>query len=449
VLRASFLALLVLAVTGVAVAPVSAASGDAAPAVKKKKAKKKVAKKKCKKTHRLVKGKCVRKKKAKAPAKLVPPAPDPLSDADGDGIPYKWEVPAAATPPTGTKRCTSKQRLLKGKCVPKCKKGRTLKRGKCVKKKKQAAKRKRAKAKASQATVSVAPLGADPNHKDIFVQVDYATSAIRDNLSCAELDAIVAAFANAPVSNPDGKPGIALHIDAGVVCPSRSYKLGGSRIMDASTCGTSAIFNWISANFPESRIGTFHIAGFSPTTCGGGGAGDLGGTKMSVFTDGPSFAHVLMHELGHNLGLDHPFPAQPNRLSVMNTILARSSTGSGSTQVLDYQRVSLPALDESNLDESAGISAPPEVHDFYIPHWCAGDPPSGGTRYGWPGNGPIDWNCNSPSPLEPPDFLETIDPGVLPDPVDVNGDGQFTVLPATHEEWSTLSYRSGGEIGPR
>lgn len=428
-----------------------AQAASAVPSAKKKVAKKKVAKK-CKKTHRLVKGKCVRKKKAKPPTKPKPgaPAPNPLSDADGDGIPYQWEVSATATPPTtGTpKRCTSKQRLLKGKCVPKCKKGRTLKRGKCVKKKKKAAKRKRAKAKASLATASVAPLGANPNHKDIFVEVDYANTAIRDNLSCAELDAIVAAFANAPVSNPDGKPGVALHIDAGVVCPSRSYKLGGSRIMDAGACpGNSAIFNWIGANFREDRIGTFHVAGFSSTACGGGsegGAGDLGGTKMSVFTDGPGFAHVLMHELGHNLGLDHPFPGQPNRLSSMNTRLQVSDSGSGSTEVLDYQRFGLPALDESNLSEQAGISAPPEAHRFYVLHYCG--PPTNAFLGAWPGDGSIDWNCNSPLPL-PPFTGPTIDPGTVS--ADVNGDGQLSVLPATGNEWVTLDYRSGGGVGPR
>jgi hypothetical protein len=421
----------------------SAHAADATPSAKKK-----VVKKKCKKTHKLVKGKCVRKKKATPPTKPKPvtPAPDPLSDADGDGIPYKWEVP---TPPATPKRCTSKQRLLKGKCVPKCKKGRTLKRGKCVKRKaaKKPAKRKRATAKASLATASVAPLGADPNHKDIFVQIDYANSAIRDNISCAELDAIVAAFANAPVSNPDGKPGIALHIDAGVVCSSRSYKLGGSQIMNAGACpGTSAIFNWIAANFAEDRIGTFHIAGFSPTACGEGGAGDLGGTKMSVFTDGPSFAHVLMHELGHNLGLDHPFPGQPNRISSMNARLQVSDSGSGSTEVLDYQRFDIPALDENNLSEVVGISAPSEAHRFYVLHWCADVLPSPVWRWAWPGDGSIDWNCNSPAIIVPPNG-PTIDAGTVS--ADVNGDGQLSVFPATHNEWVTLDYRSGGGVGPR
>jgi hypothetical protein len=297
-------------------------------------------------------------------------------------------------------------------------------------------------------TASVAPLGADPNRKDIFVQVDYANAGMRQNVACVELDAIVAAFAAAPVGNPDGTTGIDLHIDAGVSCPSRSYDLGGSGTFDAGAC-PDANQTFQRLGLPESRIGTFHIAGFSPTCGQSGAAGvaDLHGARLMVFTDGPSFAHVLMHELGHNLGLDHPFPGQPNRLSSMNTPLAVSDNGNGTTMVLDYQRFSIPALDENNLSEEAGISAPPEAHRFYIQHFCAADnPPRGGFRSAWPGDGSIDWNCNSPPILVPP-TPPTIDPGTVA--ADVNGDGQLTVLPATGNEWIVLDYASGGQIGPR
>jgi len=442
-----------VAAAGFSVAAAEARAADAVPAAKKKSCKKThrlhkgkcVRKaKRCKKTHRLQKGKCV-KRKAKSPTPAAPQGPDPLSDADGDGLPYQWETTAnTTTPPAVTpRRCKVKQRLRKGKCVPKCKKGRTLKRGKCVKKK--SSKRRRPKARSSIAPASVAPLGANPNHKDIFVQIAYASEALRQNVACSELDAIVAAFANAPVANPDGKPGIDLHIDAGLSCPSRSYELGGSAIFDAGACpGVSPTFQAV--QLPESRVGTFHVAAFAPTCGGGGGEGGAAsspGTEMVVFTDGQSFAHVLMHELGHNLGLDHPFPGQPNRLSSMNTRLQVSDTGNGSSEVLDFQRFAIPALDENNLSEVAGISAPPAAHRFYIQHFCAADP---GWRAAWPGDGSVDWNCNSPAILLPPDFAQTIDPE--PQAVDVNGDGQLTAFPATGNEWLTLNYASGGQIGP-
>lgn len=397
-------------------------------------------------------------------------AQDPLSDADGDAIPYFLEVPPKGSPPGGpgpggaggggagspAKRCGPKQRLSKGrcvkrcgkgrvlkrgKCVKRCAKGRTLKRGKCVKRKRGAAKR-GAKARAA-ATANVAALGANPNHKDLFVQIDYANAGIRANLSCEQLDLIVDAFASAPVPNPDGRTGIDLHVDAGVVCPSRSYDLGGSRVHDLGPCPNgSQMMNAIST-LQESRVGTFHVAGFTPTACGGGGeggVGDLHGIKSVVYTDGPSFAHVLMHELGHNLGLDHPFPGQPNRLSTMNTRLFADDNGTGSTEVLDFQRFALPALDESSLSEAAGIGAPAEAHRFYVMHYCAGSP--GTWVSAWPGDGSIDWNCNTP-----PFGAPTIDPGTVS--ADVNGDGQLTTFPATGEEWSTLDYSSGGGVGAR
>ena len=443
---------LAVAASGVTASVAVAQGPDGASIAKKKKAKKK---KRCRKTHRLRRGKCVRKKKPKpkpkptAPAK---PAPPDMSDADGDGIPAAWETvakkPAPAKAPAKRKRCTSKQRLVKGRCVKRCKKGRTLKRGKCVKKgkkRKRSSKRRRAKKSSLATPASVAPLGANPNHKDIFVQINYANATLRQNASCAEFDRIVAAFANAPVSNPDGRPGINLHIDAGKTCPGRNYNLGGSSIYSAGACpGTSPTFNAV--NLQESRVGTFHVAGFSPTCGGGGGEGGaatLNGTEMVVYTDGPSFAHALMHELGHNLGLDHPFPGQPNRLSTMNTRLQASNDGNGVYEVLDFQRFNLPALDENALSESAGLSAPPAAHRFYILHWCAGDP---AWRDEWPGDGSIDWNCNSPSILVPPQ-TPTIDPGLQS--VDVNNDGQKTIFPATTNEWVRLNYRSGGEIGPR
>ncbi len=215
---------------------------------------------------------------------------------------------------------------------------------------------------------------------------------------------------------------------------------GRLKIFSAGACpNTSAIFN--SVDLPESRAGTFHIAGFAPTcgSTGEGGAGQLHGTKMDVFTDGGDFAHVLMHELGHNLGLDHTSYAQPNRFSVMSTRLSASSTGNDpGVRVLDYQRIDLPALDENNLDESAGIGAPAAYHDFYVLHYCASD---GTYRSAWPGNGPIDWNCNAASFFDPPN----IDPGTVK--ADINGDGLYTILPATHNEWDVLDYASGGQIG--
>ena len=116
---------------------------------------------------------------------------------------------------------------------------------------------------------------------------------------------------------------------------------------------------------------------------------------------------VLMHELGHNLGLHHGGPHtedamnyKPNYLSVMNGIYTngiRFAAQPGSVEVagrrLDYSHRALPALDEAHLDERVGVQAgstdivsylclPPGHSD---PDFVEGLGPA------W---GPIDWNCN-------------------------------------------------------
>jgi hypothetical protein len=343
----------------------------------------------CKKGKVLRKGKCVPKPK---------PGPAPLSDADGDGLPFKWEVATKVS------------------------------------------------AAASAKTPALAPLGANPGHKDVFLQIDYADEVIRKDMSCAELNRVVTAFADAPVPNPDGRDGISLRVDAGVSCPGHRYDLGESRVFRAGSCpGSSATIN--SLRFPADRIRAFHFAGFSPLcgASGEGGSAAFPGVTIAVFTSGGEFAHVLMHELGHNFGLNHD-EYLPQRLSSMNIRLLASADGGTGSETVDYQRFRAPALDEHQLSEAAGISAPPLAHRFLIRHYCA-DFAFGPTFVSaWPGDGPIDWNCNSP-PILLPGQSPTIDPGTVA--ADVNGDGKLTVLPAVPNEWLALDYGAGGQVGPR
>jgi hypothetical protein len=385
-------------------------------------------------------------------------AADPLSDADGDGLPYKWEAAAPALTPVGSPRKCAKGKVRrKGKCVKRCGKGKVRKRGMCVKRcskarvlkkgkcvKRKARKKKSGAKKARMSAVaagSLHKLGANPNRKDLFVQIDFASVALRQSAACSQLDALYDAFAKAPVANPNGSTGIALHLDAGKSCPSRSYDLGGSRIFNAGACpNTSQVFNAL--QLAESRVGAFRLAGLAPTCGGGGGEGGAAqqpGITSVVYTDGTGFAMPFMHELGHNLGLGHGPRPQPNRLSVMNGRLYTSTTGSGSTEVVDYQRFALPALNEASLSEPAGIGAPPQAHAFYIAHWCTSLMTS---EHAWPGDGAIDWDCDPHDIGKPP----VIDP----DPVaaDIDGDGLQTVLPATGNEWLQLDYDAGGAIGP-
>lgn len=70
--------------------------------------------------------------------------------------------------------------------------------------------------------LDLAPLGADPMHKDVFLQVDWPVprreSGVlfwQTQLTRDVAEQLVTMFANAPVTNPDGTTGITLHVDAG------------------------------------------------------------------------------------------------------------------------------------------------------------------------------------------------------------------------------------------
>src|SRR5262249_5273465 len=122
-------------------------------------------------------------------------------------------------------------------------------------------------------------------------------------------------------------------------------------------------------------------------------------------------AGAFMHELGHNLGLTHggvPFGEageryKPNYLSVMG--YSYNLTGIGSAAApgpfdtttvdpsissrVDYSGRALPALNETDLDETLGIQGPPGSRDVAVFY----------TNFGTcktyaPANGsPIDWDA--------------------------------------------------------
>jgi hypothetical protein len=187
-------------------------------------------------------------------------------------------------------------------------------------------------------------------------------------------------------------------------------------------------------------------------------------------TAGPSAralmeAGTLMHELGHNLGLNHNGPGpsadepqKVNYLSVMNyryqttgipvTSTVGSNVPSGSRPDFGHTQFG-QALNEGNLSEPGGVGPPPPPepntkalirysHPPTPPCPCPIDPCTGlplpkcdayGAISGPVGPPPIDWNCDG-----------TISPlGVA---ADINGNGIAGEIqdPAGTEDWMNLFY---------
>ncbi|MCI5146374.1 MAG: hypothetical protein D3923_12805, partial [Candidatus Electrothrix sp. AR3] len=272
-------------------------------------------------------------------------------------------------------------------------------------------------------------MGADPQHKDIFIEIDYMVldgpSSHTHKPKFDALQRIITAFENAPVTNPDGSSGIRIHIDAGadtIMNPVTNETWGAKSQSDIlphqNNLGTcfSGGYDWTAfdnikgthtaGNFSIKRADVFHynIWGHSlcpeKTTTSGISRGlpasdflvTLGGWSGNVGTVSQQ-AGTLMHELGHGLsfkhgGNDHG-KYKPNYLSVMNyTFQTRGLRRFGLDGNFDYSRFQLPVLNEAHLDETVGLSGVAGTADYGTRFYDS----SAIHRITDDINGPIDWN---------------------------------------------------------
>lgn len=248
-------------------------------------------------------------------------------------------------------------------------------------------------------SVDVSLPEADPNHRDIFVEVDYMAGR---RPQTAALEDVVKAFA---------AHGIALHFFVDEEIPFEKYVAFG---FGCSSCPADTVDfdelkeEYFGASGDRASINhherldalrfAYHYVLYANELAaadGTSGRAELPGNDLTITLGSwrtakgsqpptrRNEAGTLMHELGHNLGLRHGggdgVNCKPNYLSVMN--YTRQTTGFINAQ-LDYSDAVLPTLDESALNEFLGVQGPSGATVVFGP----GKHRTGGST------GSIDWN---------------------------------------------------------
>jgi hypothetical protein len=270
--------------------------------------------------------------------------------------------------------------------------------------------------------------GASVNHKDIFVWVAWMEDATHTHKPTDDaMSMIRAAFANAPVKNPDNTTGISLHILFAPKALQEQEILGTSNPVTDDYDWTE--FNKIKQTaFPPELNGVFffcifahlvdsaHHSGITKTIPGRDFIVSLGGTRTAVGTLHEQ-AGTFMHELGHALGLRHgggeDLPGyKPDYISVMNYSFQFDGIPiSGISGNMDYSRFELNAV-ETNLSETVGLSADPNLAKYGTYYFCEQDPTLAKSTESIVGE--TDWNCDG-----------KFDASVS---TDINADGTRTTL---------------------
>jgi hypothetical protein len=223
-------------------------------------------------------------------------------------------------------------------------------------------------------------MGVNPLRQDILLEYDWFDDALEcaahsHRPTAAAVAMVTAAFANAPVLNPDGSSGINFIHDYG----QGGVFTGGNLIADADGVliggvNNAEFQNHKSANFAANRNGYFHYTLLPHrynTNSGSSGQAELPGDDLivSLYCAGSdrNVAHTIMHELGHNLNIRHGGSDntnyKPNYNSVMNYKYQFPGIDNNCTPpgdgVLDYSIGVRPPLDENDLDETQGVCGNP------------------------------------------------------------------------------------------
>ena len=243
--------------------------------------------------------------------------------------------------------------------------------------------------------------GANPNKRDVYVELDYMDGHKPDANAIAD---VVNAFAAQDVN---------LHVEQDEQIPHANdittfAGFDSTKAMRFGTAGERGNPQTVAAK----RL-AYHYSLWAHTRDGGGssGRGELRGNDFIVTLGGGSWgmdgsghnvgtrlqqAGTFMHELGHNLGLDHgggdDKNCKPNYISIMNyTFQTRGIPQDGGGERLDYSTSARPAfvskLDETALSEGLGVKTLGTSNDLTI--WASDADTT--VRRGR-ADQPLDWN---------------------------------------------------------
>lgn len=302
-------------------------------------------------------------------------------------------------------------------------------------------------------TVNLPALGANPFHKDVYMEIDYMGTIHKP--STTVVNGMVAAFAGGNVVNPDRKTGVALHVDVSNSITHRTEFTSTSGCGDLFTkLETTKTANMVAARYPIYHYQLWvhdlcpdlgSTSGYAQAIPGDDSFVSLGSWGASEGTTNERIGTGL-HELGHTLNLRHGFPTgvsisagdandpwTPNHLSVMSYIYQTSGLiKNGAYGLFDYQRWNLGALNETCLNETTGVGGGSAL-DLYGLRWFTYNRVNHQNLTAGSANGPIDWNSNGSSATTCLSFS-------------INNDTAKGTLQATKAEWPLIVY-NGGAVG--
>ncbi len=233
-------------------------------------------------------------------------------------------------------------------------------------------------------------LGANPFHKDIFVEVDFMAPFAPASSALSLVYTAFAGVSNSLVNNPDGNNGINLHIEleSNDIIPTAAWAADPwPEFLAAKTSHFGLLSERAdsnAANILEAKKLVYRYCIFADSFGLGDNSGfaripqgsPIGTTTNDFFVTLGNFpttggtvqqqAGTFMHELGHTLGLGHGggdhSVFKPNYYSVMNYMWQFPQNHQApNSWKLTYSVAQLPDLFEPQLHDSIGLNPPPGV----------------------------------------------------------------------------------------